>query len=247
MLSSLLVVVMQAQLPQSIPRWAQADVRSSWAEKVPISNERKSLQKMRFEVDVIDEKEVRALYDDAFKAWRARRSNETSFRLLSLFAYFPNLTSSRFSRVELSAIEACLKFPGESTSIEYAFVATCAYLENSTGKLDLDLLVLFKARAADDPLLAPLSYRLPDSHIGLLPAHKDSVPTIEKFAKRFPLRDEYWTALLMAANWNLWMRSGQGDAYRPTAIKYAKAVLAHPQSGKDSKKTAEMLLKEMGR
>lgn len=246
MLSFLIAFLGTSEPAQQLPKWAQPEVRRAWADKVPLSEYRRKLQRMRFEVDVIDEKAVRVLYDDAFRSWRTARSNANAFRVLSLFAYFPLLATAPFKQAEVSAIESCIQWPGDYENIEYAFVATCAYEENTTGKLDLELLTLFKKRAFSDPLLAPLSYRLPDSHFGLLPAHKDSVPTIERLAKQFPLRDEYWTALLMAANWNLWMRSGQKDAYRSEAIAYAKAVLAHAQSGKASKQTAELLLKELG-
>jgi hypothetical protein len=246
MLSSLLVVVLQAQLPQSLPRWAQTDVRSTWADKVPMSAYRKDLQKLRFEADVVDEKKVRKLYDTAFQHWKSSRTKDSAFELLSLFAYFPMLSSAPFSGVEQRLLDSCLKFAGDYSNIEYAFVASCAYVQDRRGKLDLGLYELLLKRASEDPQLGPLSYYLLSHHADVTQQRKDAILLTERLAKRFPLRDEYWSALLMAANWNVWSSSGKPEAFRQAAVKHAKAVLAHAQSGKDSKGTAEMLLKEMG-
>lgn len=246
MLSILVAIAVFYPAPQQLPKWAQPEVRRAWADKVPMSEFRRSLQRLRFEVDVIDEKAVRKLYDDAFKGWRSGRSSATAFPLLSLFAYFPVLSSSRFSQAELAALDACIEFVGDSSNIEYAFVAACAYAQDRRGKLDLPLYELFLKRAAGDPQLAPLSYYLLSHHSNVTEQRKLSVDLIKGIAAKYPLRDEYWSALLMAANWNIWSSAGKQESYRAEAVKYAKAVLSHPQSGKDSKRTAEMLLKEMG-
>jgi hypothetical protein len=245
MILALVILSLPCEVAQPLPKWATVEVRSAWAKSVTLSDYRKAVQKLKFESDVVDVMAVRKLYDEAFRNWREYKSTKAAFELLCLAAYFPTTSSTPFTTQEMNDIMRCLYAAGDYSNIEYAFVAACAFLEDHRGKLDLELLAIFRERAGSDPLLAALSYNLPGSYMGYLPAHSQCVETIQAFSTKFPLRDEYWLALLMKASISLWNRTDHLEEHRVATLKYAGAVLAHPQSDRLSKQSAESIIKRV--
>ncbi len=204
-----------------------------------MSDYRRNLQQLKFESDVVNEKAVRKMYDEAFKNWRANKSNESAFKVLCLAAYFPPISFSSVTLAERNEVTRCFYLPGDYSNIEYAFVAACAFKEDHQPNMDPGMLDVFKQRAPNDPLLGALSYSLSDT----IPAMKDCIETIKRLSEKYPLRDEYWLAKLMKANWSLWSASGRGEENKAETIKIANAVLAHPQTGPLSRESARIILK----
>lgn len=225
------------------PVWATPIIRKQWAEEIPLSSFRKNLQRIKFESDTVDNAAVRDLYTRAFDKWKSAATKDSAFELVCLAAYFRGTQALRLTADELKLLKECLNKGGDYSNVEFCLVAATAFTKFRFGKLDLDMLRELERRAPNDPLMADLSYEIPRAHMGLFPQLNKTVTTIKRISAKYPLRDEYFSALLMMIHVVLWARSGEGDTYRAEAIKYVKEVINHEQSVDVNKRTARGFLK----